>query len=346
MRVAGPTGRGAPGPSTWTGPPVPPGAVVVALDGSPADHGAVRWGAAQALPAGRRLHLVHVVQDGVPVVADVAGTVVMPPPDLLSRSAATARARARALVDAVAPGAGVSVVTGHTVPLLVAASRGSHLLVLGDSRLRAAPARTGDQVAVFLAVRARCPVVVVPSFGDPVDLERGSGLREMARRREVVLGVDGTHAGRGALELAFAHAGAHGCDLRVVHVWPPRRPSRPEPDLGWVQRRAMVSELLAGHRERHPDVLVLTDLVRGDPVPALVGRGRAWQAELLVLSGCHGQGRRGLLPGPVTLGVLDRARCPVAMVRDGGVGEHLWHRPTRVERTQEARGGVGAPARA
>lgn len=334
MRVAGPATPPTSGPSTWTGPPVPLGAVVVALDGGPADHGAVRWGAAQALSARRRLHLVHVVTDGVPVVADAAGTVVMPPADFLSRSAATARDRARALVDTVAPGAGVSIVTGHTIPLLVAASQGSHLLVLGDSRLRAAPARTGDQVAVFLAVRARCPVVVVPSLGDPVDHERGPTPREMARRREVVVGVDGTHAGRGALALAFSQASAHGCDLRVVHVWPPRRPPRPETDPGWVQRRAMVSELLAGQREQHPDVLVVTDLVRGDPVAALVGRGRAWQAELLVLSGCHGQGRRGLLPGPVTLGVLARARCPVAMVRDGGVGEHLWHRPTRVERAQ------------
>lgn len=53
--------------------------------------------------------------------------------------------------------------------------------------------------------------------------------------------------------------------------------------------------------------------------------GRSWRAELLVLSGCYSEGHPGLLPGVVTLGVLEHARCPVAMRRDGGVGEH--HRP-------------------
>lgn len=134
----------------------------------------------------------------------------------------------------------------------------------------------------------------------------------------MVVGVDGVHAARGALDLAFAHAARSGCELRVVHVWPPRAPGSPERDPGWEERRRTVAEVLAGYRERHPGATVLTHLVRGDVVDALVGR--SWSAELLVLGGCDGARRPGLMPGAVTLGVLERATCPVAMVRDGALG--------------------------
>ncbi len=343
--------------STWTGPDVPRGAVVVAVDGGPGDHAALRWAEAQALATSRPLHLVHALADEVATVVDASGTVVMGDGAALAQRAAAARARARALAAELAPGAGVSVVTGHVVTRLQAASRGAHLMVLGDTLLRAAPGRPGQQVAVFLAMRARCPVVVVPRGADApaadhaaADHAAGAGAaahggaaapgavmppRGSAERTAVVVGVDGTHAGRGALALAFAQASARGAQLKVVHVWPPSGPDgaagaagaapdgppgAPQDD-GWTERRAMVSELLAGFRERYPDVLVVTHLIRGEPVAGLVGR--SWRADLVVLSGCYGEGRLGLLPGEVTLGVLEQARCPVAMVRDGGVGDHL-----------------------
>lgn len=331
--------------STWADPEVPHGAVVVAVDGGPADHAALRWAAAQALVSRRPLHLVHALADEVRWTAggvDDPGTVVMGDAHALAQEAAAARARARTLAARLAPGAGVSVVTGHVVTRLQAASRGAHLMVLGDTLLRSAPGRPGQQVAVFLAMRARCPVVVVPRGADrqAADHAGGPGAaahgaaaaddavvvvpRGSAERAAVVVGVDGTHAGRGALTLAFAQASARGAQLKVVHVWPPSEPDG-APDVpqddGWTERRAMVSELLAGFRERYPDVLVVTHLVRGEPVAGLVGR--SWRAALVVLGGCHGEGRLGLLPGEVTLGVLDQARCPVAMVRDGGVGDHL-----------------------
>lgn len=332
--------------STWAGPDVPRGAVVVAVDGGPADHAALRWAAAQALAAHRPIHLVHALADEVAAVVDAAGTVVMGDGDALQQDAAAARARARALAAELAPGAGVSVVTGHVVTRLQAASRGAHLMVLGDTLLRAEPGRPGQQVAIFLAMRARCPVVVVPrTVGTEADAGAAHGCgaahgsatapdeapaqpRGSAERAAVVVGVDGTHAGRGALALAFAQASARGAQLKVVHVWPaseaagaPAGPLDDPPDGGWTERRAMVAELLAGFRERHPDVLVVTHLMRGEPVAGLVGW--SWRADLLVLSGCYGEGRLGLLPGAVTLGVLEQARCPVAMVRDGGVGDHL-----------------------
>ncbi len=327
------TARGAASP-TWTGPAVARGAILVALDEGRADRAALRWAVQQSRTTHRPLHLVHVLDDEV--VADAQGAVLVPGADQLAHEAAAARARACSLAADLAPDARVSIAAGHLVPTLVAASRSAHLVVLGDTLLRASPQRPGQQVAVFLAMRARCPVVVVPGTGEPAlgEDQARVALRRANQRASVVVGLDGHHAGRGALELAFAQASAHGAPLKVVHVWPPAEPGGAGGDRGWAQHRAMVSALLAGFRERHPDVLVVTHLIRGEAVAGLVGR--SWRAELLVLSGCSGEGGTRLLPGAVTLGVLERARCPVAMVRDQEAGEHP-SRPTgRAEPAQVA----------
>ncbi len=293
--------------SSWDAPSVPRGAVVVALDAGPADRAALGWAVERARAAHRPLHLVHARDDDT----------------------AAARASVRALTADLAPGAGVTTVTEPVVPHLVDLSRGAHLVVLGDTLLRAALGRPGRPVAVLLAMRSRCPVVVVPRGDDAADAPAPAHPRQMSERAVVVVGVDGTHAGRGALELAFTQASSRGAQLKAVHAWPPTAPGAApdERQGGWPERRAMVATLLAGFRERHPDVVVVTHLVREEPVVGLVRRSRG--AELLVLSGCSGEGRLGLLPGAVTMGVLDHAPCPVAMVRDGDVGDHLRGVPGR-----------------
>lgn len=311
-----------------TGLHVPRGAVVVVvvLDASAVDRGAVCWAAETARASARPLHLVHALEEPAVAVADASGTVLVASSDQLARAVGAARARARHLVADLAPDAGVSVVTGDVLPQLVAASRSAHLMVLGDTLLRAAPPCPGQPVAAFLAMRAPCPVVVVPG-ADRSAREVTTPTRAMGTRRAVVVGVDGTHAGRGALELAFAQASVGGALLKVVHAWPSSGLGGEDGQVGRAERRAMVSELLAGFRERYPDVLVVTHLIRGEAVAALIGR--SWRAELLVLSGCYVQGRGGLLPGAVTLAALQRARCPVAMVRDVGATDRLRPPPTR-----------------
>lgn len=286
---------------------VPHGAVVVALDGGPGDRAALGWGAQQARSARRALHLVHVLEvrgsAGGP-----GGTPAGPPADEVADALALSRERAHHLAAAAEPTASVDVVVGHPLPVLVALSHQAHLVVLGGAR------RAAGQQA-FLAMRARCPVAVVPGRGAPPHAEP----LPTAHRRAVVVGLDGTHAARGALDLAFAHAARSGDELSVVHVWPPRSRPGPGHDPGWDEQRRALSGLLAGHRARHPGVVAVTHLVRGDAAQGLVDRSRG--AGLLVLGGCDGARRPGLMPGPVTLGVLARAACPVVMVRDSALGD-------------------------
>ena len=66
-------------------------------------------------------------------------------------------------------------------------------------------------------------------------------------------------------------------------------------------------------RVDHPDVVIEQEAVPVAPVPCLVDASRS--ASLLVV-GSHGLGFfGGLLLGSVSQAVLQRAECPVAVVR-------------------------------
>jgi nucleotide-binding universal stress UspA family protein len=75
----------------------------------------------------------------------------------------------------------------------------------------------------------------------------------------------------------------------------------------------LLAESVAGMRVDHPDVVIEQEAVPVTPVRCLVDASRG--ASLLVV-GSHGLGFfGGLLLGSVSQAVLQRAECPVAVVR-------------------------------
>ena len=85
------------------------------------------------------------------------------------------------------------------------------------------------------------------------------------------MGVDGSKAALKALDFAFDHASRRGLNLRVVHVGgPAHRGDHGVPVLAPElladikgQRMRTTAEVLAGHRDRYPDVRVVQDVQRG-----------------------------------------------------------------------------------
>ncbi len=96
----------------------------------------------------------------------------------------------------------------------------------------------------------------------------------------------------------------------------PQNPTEPYANpaeaLGQEERR-LLSEALAGHRERHPDVAVEHETVHGPTREALIEASRTAR---LVVVGARGRGGfSGLLLGSVSQALLHHAHCPVAVVR-------------------------------
>ncbi|QUQ64050.1 universal stress protein [Kutzneria sp. CA-103260] len=161
--------------------------------------------------------------------------------------------------------------------------------------------------AVALTARARCPVIVV----------RG---RETAGG-PIVVGVDGSRASEAALAFAYDIASRRGAELVAVHVWSDVVSvwggSVPIPDLDWdavaTDERIVLSERLAGWRERYPDTPVRQVVYEDRPAQRLIAESGG--AQLLVVGSLGRGALANALLGSVSHAVLHHAPCPVAVVK-------------------------------
>ncbi|MGW5641089.1 universal stress protein, partial [Streptomyces sp. NPDC003832] len=211
-----------------------------------------------------------------------------------------------------APGVDVShaVVTGEPLTVLEAQSREAELVVVGSRGMGGFVGLLVGSTAVHLAAHGQCPVLVVRD--------------EPAVDGPVVVGVDGSEPGERAVEFAFAEAALRKAPLVAVHAWntwnaplpPPQHTSEPyanPPGTLSGEEERLLSEALAGHRERYPDVVVEHRVVRGRTREVLIEASRSAQ---LVVVGARGRGGfQGLLLGSVSQALLHHAHSPLAVVR-------------------------------
>jgi len=125
--------------------------------------------------------------------------------------------------------------------------------------------------------------------------------------RPVVVGVDASDSARDAAEWAADLAAAWNAPLHLVHVvlgWPDEGPS---PDLpGWLRE-------LVGAAERCGVGTVEAEAVAGGIVDTLIGRAAG--AAVLVVGSYGDAAWTGMLASPLTVTLIDRAPCPVAVIR-------------------------------
>ena len=278
--------------------------VVVGVDGSASAYRAVEWAAAEADRRGVALRLVRAfswttADHPTGWVARYRDEVLEVARRQVARAVRVA-ADARPDVEAAA-----RVEIGAPIEVLSAEARRAQLLVLGDRGLGEVAGLVLGSVAVSLAARGACPVVVVRGERAGAD-------------GPVVVGVDGSPVSEAALAFAFDAAAARGVDLVAVHAWSPTAIDEELASLvEWdaSAESAVLAERLAGWGQKYPQVAVRRTVVRDGAVRALVTASAGAQ---LVVVGSRGRGNAaGLLLGSVSHGVLHGAHCPVAVVRPG-----------------------------
>lgn len=197
---------------------------------------------------------------------------------------------------------------GDPRPALIEAAAEAELLVVGNHGLGGFRGLLLGSVAQGVAAHAPCDVVVVRETSAPP-------------RGEVIVGLDGSPSDEEVLRFAFTEASLRGVGLRAIHAWKPFdlgggfAPGSDDLD-GEQRERRLISEVLAGWGERHPDVKVIEEVVRGHPVEVL--RHASDGADLVVVGSRGHGGIAGMLLGSVSQSVLQHALCPVAVVRVRG----------------------------
>lgn len=272
--------------------------IVVGVASIEHDLKAVDWAVAEAKSRSVGVHLVHCwARQRVAAWTDEFDHVVIP--DLVRESEAIlAKARSRA-----AKSGGVrittDVVNDDPADALAKLGRRATMIMLGSRHRNGIDRAMLGSVSNALVARASCPVVVLGAPTAPPEI----GAR-------VIAGVSGTAQDAAVLEFAFDEAQRRGVGLKVICCWhlPFADMQLPPPE----QANLQLAEVVAGWRERYPDVDVQSAVVRAQPANALISASLS--QELLVVGRRARRVRFGHLMGSVSLAVLHHATCPVAVV--------------------------------
>lgn len=269
-----------------------PGPVVVGVDRSDGAREAVAWAADLASAWGSVLHLVH----AVPTEPDATespwfGTLLD-----TSERAGCERPHAEFL-------------RGDPVDVLIQRGADARLLVLGSYGEGASAGMLAGSVALALVGHAACPVAVV----------RGrSPQMPPPQSGPVLVGVDGSPAGRAALGLAAVLAISLGAPLVAVHTWtdvvsgPQGASRRPEgPEFLAAEATARLDAELAAVASAHPGLSVKRDVTEDTPLRALLNRAQG--ARLLVVGNRGPDHRTGMLRGSTSRALVEFAACPVVV---------------------------------
>lgn len=265
--------------------------IVVGTDGSSASDVAVVEAAREAQRRRARLHVVHAFS--WPVGATYTPLLDLSP---LSHLVHDAAQRARSVTPEVE--VTESTILGSAVSVLVTESRAADLLVVGHRGYGGFVGMLVGSTPVSLAAHSQSPVLVV---------------REEANDAgPIVLAVDGSPDSEKAVDFAIAEAQWRGAEILAVHAW---RPDHESAGTGVETAERLLSQAVAGRRERAPDVVIRQEVLSGETREVLIEASKSAQ---LVVVGARGRGGfSGMLLGSVSQAVLRRACCPVAVVRGG-----------------------------
>jgi nucleotide-binding universal stress UspA family protein len=139
------------------------------------------------------------------------------------------------------------------------------------------------------------------------------------KRREIVVGVDGSPASQAALIWASAEAAHRGCELTVLYAYDWRLFGARAPIGGAlaedVRHRAeqLIATAVADAKAAAPQLTVHGQALLGAPGPTLVAAAK--QAELVVVGSRGRGGFASLLLGSVSQQIATHASGPVVVVR-------------------------------
>ena len=283
--------------------PSAPRRIVVGVDSSDNAARAATWAAREAAERGLRLHLVHALD-----IPPRLGPLTEGPEYDQAR-----RETGQALLDRLSnklheqyPGlaADTEISTLDPVETLVDLSRRARFVVTGTRGHGGFAGLLLGSVSLKVAAHAHCPTVVVRGEEpyEPLD--------------EIVLGIE-PGQDEAPIRFAFDTAAEVGARVSAVRAWSPSAAYAGYYAADAVEGReeqetAEVADLIKAVHEDYPQVEVSTQVMRGNPVSALITA--ALSSRMLVIGAHRHRSPLSVGAGYVVQGLLAHSPTPVAVV--------------------------------
>ncbi|MEO6942319.1 MAG: universal stress protein [Terrimesophilobacter sp.] len=275
--------------------------ILVGVDGTDVGRAALRWGVQRAAVAGESIALLHVVDDDWGMI----GTRMA---DELNRAARDVLDAEVEYARSLAPDIEVigRLLTGSPIWELIDVSGDGGLTVVGTHKTGYIHGKIFGSRSLQLAAGAHSHVAVIPQGW-------------LADAHGVVVGVDGSPAGRAAIRFAAAEAGRRGQTLTLMRAW--YAPKLPETLKELEKERdtsleADATELLTEAsriaKDVHADVDLRLRAIHRPSAEALLDASSA--AALLVVGSSRREGAQQTILGSVTHDVLLNLAAPTIVV--------------------------------
>lgn len=283
--------------------------VVVGYDGSDGSERALQWAVDEARLRGLPLQIISVWEEPMVDMGFGGGAVVDPSlAEVMKERGDQTAAKGLELVADAGVQVNAEAVVGPAASALVEASEHADLLVTGSHSKRGIAEILLGSTSSQVATHSICPTIVVRP-------------KELTNQR-LGVAIDGSEPGRRALDFAFDAASRRGWNLLVIHAWDVHVvgfdvDATTYPKGGIIDEvkdaeDRLSAEVLAGHRDRYPDVEIEFHLGRGHADNVVLEASE--NCDLLVVGSRGHGGFASLMLGSVSNRVLHHAACSVAVV--------------------------------
>jgi len=273
--------------------------IVAGYDGSPGGAQALRWAAWEAWARGTELTVSLAWTPDhmeLPTESDLCDLARQHGREILTRGLPYAE-------SVLGPGrVHADLAAGPAPRVLCERSRDADMVVTGSRGHGELPGVRLGSVAWQVAGHASGRVVVVRSAWRPANRPAGA----------VVLGADGSPAGRAAITFAFEEAALRDALLVTVCALT----DAPGRLGGSRQLEEDFNQMVDSEAKEHPEVNVVRHVLAGTPRAALLTTSA--DAQLLVVGARGRGGLDEMTLGSVAQAVLQYAPCPVGVVRQAG----------------------------
>ena len=148
----------------------------------------------------------------------------------------------------------------------------------------------------------------------------------------IIVALDGTTASEAAIAATSQHTWPEASQIKLLYVLNDKKGKSvfgklkgDSPEQCLEQTKSGIEEITRRLQERMNSLNISYEICHGDPKSEINKFAKQWRADLVVVGTKNKKGIDALLLGSVSKSVLQKSDCPVLIVKNGLMANHIKH---------------------